>query len=116
MAKMIAMIGAFDTKGSEYAFLRERLLEQGVGVLSINVGTLGTTELFPVDVEAEEIAEAGGIRLSEIRERQDRGEAMKAMAAGAPVVVARLYGEGKFILSTFRSRGVDARGCFCRLA
>lgn len=96
MAKTVAMIGAFDTKGSEYAFLRGQLLAQGVEVLSVNVGTLGATELFPVDVAAEEIAEAGGMRLSEIRERQDRGEAMKAMAAGAPVVVARLYGEGKF--------------------
>ena len=96
MAKTVAMIGAFDTKGEEYSFLRERMLESGVEVIAINTGTLGTTELFPVDVEAEELAEAGGTPLSQIRERRDRGEAMKVMAAGAAVVAKRLHHEGGF--------------------
>ncbi len=96
MAKTVAMIGSFDTKGAEYAFLRERMLEHGVEVMAINVGSLGTTDLFPVEVEAEEVAEAGGTALAEIQERQDRGEAMKVMAAGAPAVARRLHDEGRF--------------------
>jgi uncharacterized protein (UPF0261 family) len=96
MAETVAMIGAFDTKGEEYAFVRERMLDDGVDVIAINTGTLGTTDLFPVDVEADEVAEAGGTPLSELRERQDRGEAMKVMAAGAAVVVKRLHDEGRF--------------------
>jgi len=52
MSKTVAMIGAFDTKGPEYAFLRERILARGHKVLAINTGVLGTTDLFPVDVEA----------------------------------------------------------------
>ena len=96
MAKTVAMIGAFDTKGEEYGFLRGRLLENGVKVIAINTGTLGTTELFPVEVEAEAVAEAGGTPLSPLRERRDRGEAMKVMAAGAAVVVKRLHDEGRF--------------------
>ena len=96
MAKTVAMIGSFDTKGEEYAFLRERMLENGVDVIAINTGTLGTTDLFPVDVEADEVAEASGTPLSELRGRQDRGEAMKVMAAGAAVVVKRLHDEGRF--------------------
>jgi uncharacterized protein (UPF0261 family) len=95
MAKTVAMIGAFDTKGEEYAFLRERMLANGVNVIAINTGTLGTTELFPVDVEADAVAEAGGTPLSQIRERQDRGEAMKVMAAGAAAVAKRLYDVGR---------------------
>lgn len=96
MAKTVAMIGSFDTKGAEYAFLRERMLEHGVDVMAINVGSLGTTDLFPVEVEAEEVAEAGETALAEIQERQDRGEAMKVMAAGAPAVAKRLHDEGRF--------------------
>jgi uncharacterized protein (UPF0261 family) len=96
MAKTVAMIGAFDTKGAEYAFLRERLLENGVDVIAINTGTLGTTDLFPVEVEAEEVADAGGTPLAELRDRQDRGEAMKVMAAGAAAVAKRLHDEGRF--------------------
>jgi uncharacterized protein (UPF0261 family) len=94
--KTILMIGAFDTKGPEYAFLRERILAQGCAVLTVNTGVLGSTELFPVDVEADEVARAAGADLADLRERRDRGEAMKAMTAGAPVVARRLFNEGRF--------------------
>lgn len=96
MAKTICMIGAFDAKGAEYAFLRERIIERGHSVLTVNTGVLGSTELFPVGVEADEVAKAGGSDLATLREKRDRGEAMKVMSAGAPVVVQRLYEEGSF--------------------
>ena len=96
MAKTILMIGAFDTKGPEYAFLRERIVERGHTVLALNTGVLATTDLFPVDVEADEVAQAGGGELQALRETKDRGQAMKILAAGAPVVVRRLYEQGRF--------------------
>jgi len=96
MTGKIAMIGAFDTKGAEYAFLRERIQAGGGEVLAINTGVLGTTDLFPVDVEADEVARAGGGDLPALREKQDRGEAMKVMTAGAAAVAKRLHDEGTF--------------------
>ena len=96
MGKTILMIGAFDTKGAEYAFVRERILARGHEVLAVNTGVLGTTDLFPVDVEADEVAGAGGTELDELRAAGDRGEAMKVMTAGGPVVVKRLYEQGRF--------------------
>ncbi len=96
MSKTILVIGAFDTKGPEYAFLREQILERGHAVLTLNTGVLGSSELFPVDIEADEVTRAGGGDLEELRAGQDRGEAMKVMSKGAPVVVQRLYGEGRF--------------------
>ena len=60
MAKTIAVIGAFDTKGREYAFLREQIVARGHDVLAINTGVLGTTDLFKVDVAAAEVAAAAG--------------------------------------------------------
>ncbi|MCB0104882.1 MAG: Tm-1-like ATP-binding domain-containing protein, partial [Caldilineaceae bacterium] len=92
----ICIIGAFDTKAPEHAFLRDAILARGHQVLTINVGTLGTTALFPVDVEASEIAAAGGGDLQALRQAHDRGDAMRVMSAGAPVVVAQLYAKGKF--------------------
>src|SRR5687767_15676920 len=92
----VLMIGAFDTKGPEYDFLRRQILIGGCEVLAVNTGTLGTTDLFPVDVEAEEVAGAGGGDLASVRRKQDRGEAMKLMSAGAAAVVRRLFEQRKF--------------------
>ena len=96
MGKSILMIGAFDTKGPDYAFLREQILARGHSVLAVNTGVLGTTELFPVDVEADRVARAGGGDLAALRQAKDRGEAMKVMSAGAPALVRQLHDEGRF--------------------
>jgi uncharacterized protein (UPF0261 family) len=91
----IVILGAFDTKGTEYAFLRDAILDQGGDTLAVNFGILGTTDLFPVDVEAAEVASAGGSDLAALRAGGDRGAAMTAMAAGAAVVTRRLYDAGR---------------------
>lgn len=94
MSAKIALVGAFDSKGVEYAFLRESIFQQGGDVLTVNFGTLGATDLFPVDVAAEDVASAGGGDLAALRSKKDRGAAMHCMAAGAASVVRRLYDEG----------------------
>lgn len=91
MSKTIVIIGTFDTKGEEYAFLREQILAQGHRVTSINTGVMGSTDLFPVDISAEEVAAAGEGDLAVLRQKKDRGEAMKVMSAGAAARVAVLY-------------------------
>ena len=93
--KKICLIGSFDTKGVEYAFVRERILAAGQEVVAVNTGVLGSTTLFPVDVEAGEVAEAGGGRLARLQEKKDRGEAMRIMCAGAPAIVKALHDEGR---------------------
>lgn len=90
----ICLIGAFDTKGAEYAFVRERILARGHHVLTVNIGVMGSTDQFPVDVEADAVAEAGGADLEELRTANDRGRAMQAMAAGAPELVRTLFEQG----------------------
>ena len=91
----ICLIGAFDTKGTEYAFVRDRIQERGHQALTVNTGVLGSTDLFAVDVEADEVARAGGADLERLRERGDRGDAMRVMTAGAPAVVAGLHERGR---------------------
>jgi uncharacterized protein (UPF0261 family) len=96
MAKRVLMLGTFDSKGEEYAFLRERIQACGCEVVSINAGVDGSTDLFPVDVEAETVADAGGESLASLREKRDRGNAMSVMNAGVAVLVREMFDEGKF--------------------
>ena len=96
MAKNILMIGAFDSKGAEYSFLREQILSGGCSVVSMNTGVLGTTDLFKVDIEAERVTEAAGTSIPKLRETKDRGQAMKIMASGSAKIARELYEQGKF--------------------
>ena len=90
----ILIIGAFDTKGDEHAFLRERILEQDCEVLTMNLGVMGTTTLFPVDIESWDVASSGGEALAALQELGDRGEAMKTMAYGAAYQAEKLHEAG----------------------
>jgi uncharacterized protein (UPF0261 family) len=91
----IVVLGAFDSKGAEYAFLIKQIRLQGGQPFTVNFGVLGSTDQFPVDVDAAKVARAGGGDLEMLRTNRDRGAAMKCMAAGAPAVVRRLYDEGR---------------------
>src|SRR5262245_60508659 len=95
MTPPIVLLGALDSKGAEYAFLRDAIHREGGETHAVNFGVLGTTDLFPVDIEADEVARAGGADLKALRSAGDRGAAMKCMAVGAAVVARRLYSEGR---------------------
>jgi uncharacterized protein (UPF0261 family) len=90
----IAIVGALDTKGLEFAFLKAEIEERGCGTLVIDVGVLGEPAFSP-DVSRERVAEAGGAALSDLVAKQDRGEAMVAMTRGVAVVAKQLYDEHK---------------------
>ena len=95
----VVLVGTLDTKGDEYAFLRERLHQAGVATLLVDVGTQGEPRT-EADVPREEVATAGGFDLADLT---DRGAAVAAMCAAAPQVVRRLFDEG-------RCQGVLAAG------
>jgi len=95
MKKTIAIIGALDTKGEEFAFLKSEIQKRDFNTFVINVGVLGEP-FFAPDVSAEEVAQEGGGDLSELIRQKDRGEAMAVMTAGAAKIAAKYYSEGKF--------------------
>ena len=95
MKQTVLLVGAFDSKGLEYSFVRKLLQANQLHVLTVNTGVLGTTDLFPVDIEAAEVAEAAGSTLEQLREAGDRGEAMKTMAAGVAVISKNLFSEDR---------------------
>jgi uncharacterized protein (UPF0261 family) len=85
----VVLLGTLDTKGEEYAFLRDRLREHGVDVLLVDAGVhepsvqpdIGREELSP---DVAQLAAAG-----------DRGAAVTAMAEGAERVVTQLHADGR---------------------
>lgn len=91
----IVMMGCFDTKGEEFAYLRSCLLSHGESVITINMGTYGGTDLFPVDFEAEHVASAGRHDLQSLQKKSDRGYAVDVMGRGAAAIIAQLVAEGK---------------------
>jgi uncharacterized protein (UPF0261 family) len=95
MAKTICIVGALDTKGEEFAFLKAEIEKRGCNTLVIDVGVLGEP-LFQPDVPRERVAEAGGTPLAELVRQQDRGSAMAVMTRGVAVVAGQLYAEKKF--------------------
>ena len=92
--KVVAIIGALDTKAAEYAFLKQQIEGQGVGTLMIDVGIFGEPPFAP-DISAAEVATAGGADRAALAAANDRGNAVGAMAAGAAIILKRLYDEGR---------------------
>lgn len=94
MAKNVLVVGALDSKGPEYTYLRTHLQQSGVTPVMVDFGVLGEPTFTP-DISAAEVAAAGGADLTTLRDANDRGAAMVAMAEGVAVIARRLYDEGK---------------------
>jgi uncharacterized protein (UPF0261 family) len=90
----VVLIGTLDTKGVEYAYLRDRLLEHGVDVVVVDAGVHEPVGLAP-DITRGEVAGAGGADIAELAARGDRGAAVEAMAGGAEAVIRALYAAGR---------------------
>jgi uncharacterized protein (UPF0261 family) len=91
----VLLIGTLDTKGEEYAFLRDRLRDAGVDVLLADVGTLEPPRAALPDITREEVAAGTGADLAALAEARDRGAAVTAMADAAALLARRLHDEGR---------------------
>jgi uncharacterized protein (UPF0261 family) len=90
----VVLVGTLDTKGVEYAFLRDRIREHGVGVVLVDAGVLDEPLVEP-DVTRREVAEAGGAAVEQLAAARDRGVALEAMGRGAAEIVRRLHAGGR---------------------
>ncbi|MEU7745125.1 Tm-1-like ATP-binding domain-containing protein [Nonomuraea sp. NPDC049158] len=91
----VVLIGTLDTKGEEYAWLRNRLVELGSDVLVVDAGVNEPGEPLLADVSNARVAEAAGGDLRALQEGGDRGAAVTAMGEGAAAIMAGLYAEGR---------------------
>ena len=90
----IALVGTLDTKGHEYAFLRDRIAELGAAVMLVDAGVMGDPQVA-ADVPREEVARAAGAEHADLVREADRGHAMEVMGRGAGAIAARLHAEGR---------------------
>jgi uncharacterized protein (UPF0261 family) len=94
MAKTVVLVGALDTKGEEFAFVKNLIEAAGVATLVVDFGVMGDPAFAPA-VTRQEVASAGGGDLAVLADGQHKAEAMQVMANGLAVVVRRLYDEGR---------------------
>ena len=102
----VLLIGTLDTKGTEFAYVRERLLAAGVPVLVADAGVIGPAP-FVADISREEIFSAAGVRYADVKATADRGHAITLASQGVAKIVAKLYRDGKLsgVLSLGGSAG-----------
>ena len=94
MAETVVVAGALDTKGADFAFVKELIEETGLATLVVDFGVMGAPA-FAADVTREEVCTAGGGDLAHLASGGHKDEAMATMARGLAAVVSRLHGEGR---------------------
>lgn len=94
MTKTVVIVGALDTKGQEFAFVKALIEAAGVKTLVVDFGVLGAPAFEP-DIQREVVAAAGGGHWADLASGEHKDEAMKVMARGLAAVVRQLYDEGR---------------------
>src|SRR5579863_4043486 len=102
----ILVLATLDTKGPEAQYLREQIESRGDRAVVIDTGVAGEPQAR-ADVSRDEVAEAGGKPLAELRKHLTREEAAPIMTAGATrIVVERVKaGDAHAILSIGGTQG-----------
>ena len=59
MGKTLVITGSLDTKGREFAFLKELIEKEGLDTLVVDFGVMGEP-VFTPDITRQEVANAGG--------------------------------------------------------
>ncbi len=94
MPRPVVLVGALDTKGAEFRFVRDLIAARGLETILVDFGVMGDPLVQP-DVTADEVARAGGSSLAGLRAGHDKTLAMETMAAGLAKVVKDLYDAGR---------------------
>ncbi len=94
MLKTVVIVGALDTKGAEFNFVKSLIEAEGLRTLVVDFGVMGSPAFAP-DVGRAEVAAAGGGDLARLAAGGHKDEAMQVMADGLAVVVRRLYDDGR---------------------
>jgi uncharacterized protein (UPF0261 family) len=102
----VLLIGTLDTKGTEIAFVRDRLREAGVAVMVLDGGVLGEPA-FAADIPREKVFETAATSWERVKRTGDRGQAIEAAARGAAKIAREMHANGQIdgVLSLGGSAG-----------
>jgi uncharacterized protein (UPF0261 family) len=92
--KTVYVLATLDTKGVEAAFVRDQLLRLQVPAKLVDTGCIGVPAV-QADISRDEIFHLAGTSLGAMREKNDRGEAVKAAARGVTVLISGLHARGE---------------------
>ena len=90
----VAILGTYDSKGAELAFVADQLRNLGLDTLKIDVGSLDVP-VVPVDISRDAVLAALPDDTRAVLERRDRGECVALMARAAAAFVGKLAAEGR---------------------
>ncbi len=99
-------MGRLDSKGKEYAYVKDQMLRGGVDVIVVDTGTRGTPQ-FEADISREEVARAAGVNMEAVVDRTDENKEIQVMMEGASKIALRLRDSGRLdgIMCLGGSRG-----------
>lgn len=92
--KTILVIGTYDTKDQELAYVADRIRRMGGAVVSMDVSVLGDPSQ-PTDISKHQVAGAAGRTIAEVIDAGDENLAMQIMAEGAARLTAELHAQGR---------------------
>lgn len=94
----VVLVGTLDTKGVEYEFVKNCIINAGCDAIVVDTGVLGEPPFEP-EISAAEVVAMGGVELASIRYGREgsdtRAVAIDAMSRGLEVCLAKLVAENK---------------------
>ncbi|GAA4699686.1 Tm-1-like ATP-binding domain-containing protein [Nocardioides conyzicola] len=95
---VVCLAGTLDTKGAEYAYVRDCLIAAGVDVFVVDCGVLGVP-FFRPDIDAAQVAERAGISLDDFQSGVEgaggRVLAITKMSEGLRIVLDELVAQDR---------------------
>jgi len=92
--KTVALVGTFDSKGVEYAYVKKILEDLGLKTFTIHMGVF--PPMFTPDVSNEDVANAVGVDIKDVAAKKDRAWATEVLSKGMEKLIPQLYLQGKF--------------------
>jgi len=104
--KTIVLLGRLDSKGKEYAYVKDQMLRGGFDVIVVDAGTRGAPQFEP-DISREEVARAAGVKIQDVVDPTDENKEIQVMMEGASKIAQGLRDSGRLdgIMCLGGSRG-----------
>ncbi len=104
--KKIVLIGRLDSKGQEYAYVRDIIARGGFEVIVVDAGTRGVPRFQP-DISREVVSRAAGFEIEDVVDRTDESKEIQVMMKGAIRTARILYDSHRLdgIMALGGSRG-----------
>jgi len=95
MSKNVFVVGTLDTKGPEFAYLRDRIEELGLDTTVADVGILEDPLEITPDIDHAEVARYGDTTIEALQNAGSRGKAVEGMRTAIKQLTLELYQKGE---------------------